>query len=307
MPEEVFGEKYTFLARDKILTFEEITRLAGLFARLGVTKLRLTGGEPLLRHELRKLVEKLTGVAGITDIALTTNGYLLEKYGQGLRDAGLQRVTISLDTLNPKLFPKMAGKHLHLEHVIAGIEYALTLGFAVIKINSVVQKNINDGEILTLLQFARERGIVIRFIEYMDVGNLNGWKMDEVVTAREIVDLIAKQHAIEPVSKAYRSEVANRYRFKDGSGEFGVIASVTQPFCGACTRARLSAEGKLFTCLFGAQGVDLKSALRYGATDDELLQQLQRLWGNRKDRYSEERLAGAADNREKVEMYHIGG
>ncbi len=307
MPEDIFGHKYQFLNRDKILTFEEITSLAKLFASLGVTKLRLTGGEPLLRHELYKLITKLNEIDGIEDIALTTNGYLLEKYGARIKEAGLKRLTISLDTLNPDLFPKLAGKHLSLEHVIQGIEYAMTLGFSVIKLNSVIQKNVNENEILDLLNFATSRSLIIRFIEYMDVGNLNGWKMDEVVTAAEIISKLSSKHNIEAVGKNYWGEVANRYRFRDGSGEFGIIASVTQPFCGSCTRARISADGKLFTCLFGSEGKDLKTLIRSGTTDEELLRILRSVWEKRGDRYSEERAHSGKNNVKKVEMYQIGG
>lgn len=308
MPEEIYGHKYEFLSRENILTFEEITRVARLFVRLGVTKLRLTGGEPLLRHELHKLIGKLAAIEGITDLALTTNGYLLRKYGELLREAGLRRVTISLDTLNADLFPKMAGKHLHLEHVLSGIAFARELGFSPIKINSVIQKGVNDAEILPLLEFALDRGFIIRFIEYMDVGNVNDWRRDEVVSAREIVEVIKQHYDLEPLDSNYPGEVASRFRITGNGGEFGVIASVTQPFCQSCTRARLSADGKLFTCLFGAEGKDIKALLRSGESDEHVLQFLSTIWRQRADRYSEERVKlQERKKNKKVEMYHIGG
>jgi len=308
MPEEIFGHKYEFLSKDKILTFEETTRLVKLFVQLGVHKIRITGGEPLLRQELEVLVKMLSNVSGIDDIALTTNGYFLKEKAKILKDAGLKRLTISLDTLDPGLFKKTVGRDLELHHVFSGIEQAAKLGFSPIKINTVLQRGVNDKEILKLADFAKNNSHIIRFIEYMDVGNLNGWRMDDVVTAQEIIDVISSRWAVEPIGKNYKGEVANRYRYLDGSGEFGIIASVTQPFCGDCTRARLSADGKIYTCLFASTGFDLMTLMRHGAPDSELFETLQSIWLERIDRYSEERLSFPDTQSErKVEMYQIGG
>ena len=308
MPEEIFGHKYEFLSKDRILTFEETTRLVKLFVQLGVHKIRITGGEPLLRQELDVLVKMLSSIPGIDDIALTTNGYFLKEKAEPLRNTGLKRLTISLDTLDPQLFKKMAGGHLELHRVFAGIEKAVELGFSPIKINTVLQRGVNDKEILNLATFAKNNGHIIRFIEYMDVGNLNGWRMDDVVTAQEIIEVISSKWSIEPIDKNYKGEVANRYRYLDGSGEFGIIASVTQPFCGDCTRARLSADGKIYTCLFANTGFDVMTPMREGASENKLFEILQSLWLERRDRYSEERLSSTDTSSErKVEMYQIGG
>lgn len=308
MPEEIFGHKYEFLSKDKILTFEETIRLVKLFVQLGVHKIRITGGEPLLRQELDVLVKMLSSVSGIADIALTTNGYFLKEKAETLRNAGLKRLTISLDTLDPQLFKKTVGRQLELHRVLAGIEQAVELGFSPIKINTVLQRDVNDKEILKLADFAKNNGHIIRFIEYMDVGNLNGWRMDHVVPAQEIIEVISSKWSIEPIDKNYKGEVANRYRYVDGSGEFGIIASVTQPFCGDCTRARLSADGKIYTCLFASTGFDIMTPMREGASENKLFEILQSLWLERSDRYSEERLSFPDTTSErKVEMYQIGG
>lgn len=308
MPEEIFGFKYEFLPKQKILTFEEITRLVKLYVNLGVKKIRLTGGEPLLRHEVENLVELLAGIPGIQDLALTTNGYLLEKKSKVLKNAGLKRLTVSMDTLSPDLFKKLAGKHLSLEKVLRGLRAASNAGFTPIKINSVIQKGVNDHEILDLAKFAKHNGLIIRFIEYMDVGNLNRWKMEEVVTAKEMVEIISTEFPIKPIDKSYISEVANRYQYSDGVGEFGIIASVSQPFCGNCTRIRLSADGRIYTCLFGSEGFDIKTPMREGASDSELLDMLTAIWQNRSDRYSEERTSYTEmPTKPKIEMYQIGG
>lgn len=308
MPEDVFGLKYKFMARDKILTFEEIFRLATLSAQLGVTKIRLTGGEPLLRADVEKLIKMLAGIPEIKDLALTTNGYFLEKKAAILKKAGLQRLTLSLDTLNADLFKKLAGKHLDLAQVLRGIQTAQDVGFSPIKINTVIQKGVNEHEIVALLRFANENELIIRFIEYMDVGNLNGWKPEEVFTANEILDVIKKEFVVEALDKNYKGEVAERYAIADEGGEFGIIASVSQPFCGGCTRARLSADGYLFTCLFGTTGVDIKTAMRNGSTDRDLLNKLRTIWQNRKDQYSEKRSPNISKQvTPKVEMYQIGG
>jgi cyclic pyranopterin phosphate synthase len=307
MPSDIFGHDYVFLRKKEILSFEEITRLVRIFAQVGVSKIRLTGGEPLLRADLEVLIEMLSQTPGIKDIALTTNGYHLPEKAHVLRKAGLNRVTISLDTLKPDVLKELAGEHLELARVLQGITAAVDAGFAPIKLNTVIQKGVNDSEIVDLARFAKENGHIIRFIEYMDVGNLNGWRMNEVVSAREIVRTISAAMAVEPIDKNYRSEVANRYRYLDG-GEFGIISSVTQPFCGDCTRARLSADGKIYTCLFAHSGIDIKTLLRSATSDVELAQQLTSIWKNRTDRYSEERASNTVTPpARKVEMYHIGG
>lgn len=307
MPEEIFGHQYEFLTKEKILTFEEIERLTRLFAKLGVTKIRLTGGEPLLRQQLPFLIQMLANIPEIQDIALTTNGYFLEQYAQKLKEAGLKRLTVSLDTLDPDLFKKMAAKNLQLKNVLNGLRVAGELGFQPIKINTVLQRGLNDHEILPLIKFAKGKGHIIRFIEYMDVGNLNGWRMEEVVTAEEIVEIISAEMPVEPIEKNYQGEVANRYRYLDAEGEFGIIASVTQPFCGDCTRARLSADGKIYTCLFASEGFDIKTPMRDDANDDELVSLLKNMWQQREDRYSEERSSDTNLENRKVEMYQIGG
>lgn len=307
MPADVFGESYRFLPKAQLLTFEEIARLARIFAGLGARKVRLTGGEPLVRKELDKLVALLADVPGIDDIALTTNGYLLPRQAQALRDAGLPRVTVSLDSLDDAVFRALNGDRADVRDVLAGIEAAERAGFAPIKINAVIKRGVNDRSVVDLARFCRDRGYIARFIEYMDVGNLNGWRLDDVVPAAEIVALIDAALPLEPVAPNYPGEVARRYRYRDGSGEIGVIASVTQPFCGACTRLRLSPEGRVFTCLFGTRGVDLRGPLRDGASDDELAAIARDVWRRRDDRYSEVRTSQTAPREPKVEMYQIGG
>lgn len=308
MPEEIYGFKYEFLPKTRILTFEEMMRLAKLFVKLGVKKIRITGGEPLLRQELDTLVEQLVHLPGVEDVALTTNGYLLSEHADRLRAAGLKRLTVSLDTLKPDKFRKLAGKHGDLNKVLDGIQAARTVGFDPIKINSVIQRNVNDDELLALAEFSRESGTILRLIEFMDVGNLNGWRLEKVVAAEEILKTISAKFPLRPLRKHYRSEVANRFEYLDGQGELGVIASVTQPFCGDCSRARLSADGKIYTCLFGTVGVDIKTPLRRGATDEDLLEIIRAQWRQRKDRYSEERTSSTVKGQEKrVEMYQIGG
>ncbi|MFQ5865321.1 MAG: GTP 3',8-cyclase MoaA [bacterium] len=308
MPADVVGREYVFLAREQILSFEEIVRLVKIFVQLGVTKVRLTGGEPLLRKDLEVLVEMLSEIRDIKDLALTTNGYLLQQKARSLKEAGLKRLTVSLDTLDPEVFRKLAGRKAELEQVLDGISTAAEVGFAPVKINAVIQKGVNEQEVLNLAKYAKMHGYIIRFIEYMDVGNLNDWRMDQVVSAKEIVGTIAAEMPLEPIAKQYKSEVANRYRYLDGEGEIGVIASVTQPFCGDCTRARLSADGKIYTCLFASQGHDIKKLLRDGASDRKLQQVLSSIWASRTDRYSEERTSNTTiQSHKKVEMYEIGG
>ncbi len=306
MPEEVFGEAYHFLPRKQILTFEEITRLVQNYVTLGVRKVRLTGGEPLLRQSLELLVAAIAQIDGIEDLALTTNGYLLPQKAKLLRRAGLHRLTLSLDTLDPRLFKQLAGKHLALDQVLRGIETAVMAGFSGIKLNTVIQRGVNEHEIGDLARFARERGLTIRFIEFMDVGTLNQWRIDKVVTAAEIVERVHAVFPVKPLAKHYRSEVANRFEYEDGKGEFGVISSVSQPFCGACSRVRLSAEGKIYTCLFGSEGRDIRQYLRDGTSDEVLRERLASVWENRTDRYSEERSEGVPAQR-KIEMFKIGG
>ena len=305
MPREVFGPGFEFLPREEILHFGEIRQLAGVFRGLGVRKLRLTGGEPLLRRELPRLVGMLAELGGL-EIALTTNGSLLAEQAEALAAAGLDRVTVSLDSLDPEVFARMNDTPVPVERVLAGIEAAAAAGLAPIKINCVVRRGVNDHTVLDLARRFRGSGHVVRFIEFMDVGSTNAWRMEEVVPGREIVERIAAEAPLEPVEPSYSGEVASRYRYRDGSGEIGVITSVTRPFCGACTRARLSAEGRLFTCLFATRGTDLKTPLRAGATDDELAALIAGVWRARDDRYSELR-TGATAGRPKVEMSYIGG
>ncbi|MPZ01162.1 MAG: GTP 3',8-cyclase MoaA [Actinophytocola sp.] len=307
MPREVFGADHPFLDRAELLSFEEITRLARIIARLGGRKIRLTGGEPLLRRDLERLVEMLAGVEGIEDIAMTTNASLLAAKARPLREAGLSRVTVSLDSLDPATFAAVSDTQVPLARVLEGITAAHGAGLAPIKINTVVKRGLNDGnDVLDLAAFGREHSHTVRFIEYMDVGTTNGWHLDDVVPARDIVARIGEVWPIEPVDPNYPGEVAERYRYLDGAGEVGVIASVTQPFCSTCTRTRLSAQGELFTCLFASRGHDLRARLRDGGTDDELERAIRGIWESRSDRYSELRTAETAEL-PKVEMSYIGG
>ena len=312
MPAEIYGERYQFLPKPEILSFEEIARLARLFVELGTSKLRITGGEPLVRAELPALISMLRNIPGLDDLALTTNGYLLSDQAEPLRRAGLSRLTISLDSLDPEIFKRANGVGLDLGRVLAGIEAAERSGFGPIKFNCVVQRGVNETEIASLAQRFRGTGHIVRFIEYMDVGTLNGWNLADVVTAEEIRESLSVIAELVPVEANYRGEVARRYAYADGSGEVGIIASVTQPFCGACTRMRLSADGSLYTCLFGKSGRDLKQRLRGGATDEELRRAILGVWSQRRDRYSEQRgeesaRTGQVAPRAKVEMYQIGG
>ncbi len=305
MPKEIYGRDYRFLERRELLTFEELERLVRTFAGLGVEKVRLTGGEPLLRRELERLVEMLAAIPGL-DLTLTTNGSLLPQKAQTLADAGLERVTVSLDSLDDEVFKAMNDVDVPVERVLAGIEAAAAAGLAPVKVNMVVKRGVNEESILPMARYFRGSGHILRFIEYMDVGRTNGWRLDEVVPAEEIVATIHDELPLEPLEPNYPGEVARRYRYADGSGEIGIIASVTQPFCGACTRARLSAEGHLYTCLFATKGHDLRAVLRGGATDDDLRTALADIWRTRGDRYSELRSAQTADL-PKVEMSYIGG
>jgi cyclic pyranopterin phosphate synthase len=304
MPKEVFGREYRFLDRKELLSFEEIDRLARVFVAHGVEKIRLTGGEPLVRRDLERLVEKLATIEGL-DLTLTTNGSLLPQKARLLAAAGLRRVTVSLDSLDDEVFRGMNDVDFPVDRVLEGIEAASAAGLPV-KVNMVVKRGVNEDSVLPMAHYFREQGHTLRFIEYMDVGHTNGWRLDDVVPAAEIVALLEEEFGIEPIEPAYRGEVARRYRYREGGGEVGLITSVTQPFCGDCTRARLSAEGRLYTCLFGLRGHDLRADLRGGATDEELGARIGRIWGARTDRYSEIRSEATAAL-PKVEMSYIGG
>ena len=307
MPAELFGERYQFLPKPELLTFEEIARLTRVLVKFGVTKVRLTGGEPLVRTDVELLVGMLAEIDGINDLTLTTNGFLLAQKAQALREAGLQRVTVSLDSLDDDTFRRMSGRGYSTKRVLEGIRVAEEVGLRPIKINAVVQRGVNDHTIVDLARHFKGTGHIVRFIEFMDVGSLNDWKLDEVVPSADVIERIDAVFPLEPVEPSYPGEVAERYRYKDGSGEIGVISSVTVPFCGDCTRARLSPEGKLVTCLFASVGFDLKGPLRAGSTDRELEEMVERVWRARTDRYSEERTALTGPQPKKIEMYQIGG
>ena len=306
MPAEIFGRDYAFLPRAQILAYEEIARLARLFVELGVEKLRITGGEPTVRRDLPDLVRMLAPIDGLRDLTLTTNGSALRRLAAPLAEAGLRRITVSLDSLDDATFRRMNGIDWPVGRVLDGIAAARDAGLAPLKVNTVVRRGVNEDSLLPLARWARDAGVVVRFIEFMDVGHTNGWRLDEVVPQAEILARIDAEMPLEPLPPTYPGEVAERFRYRDGSGEVGVIASVTQPFCGTCTRARLSAEGELFTCLFAARGTDLRAPLRGGATDDELRDRIRSVWLARVDRYSELRTAGTADL-PRVEMFAIGG
>ena len=311
MPAEIFGDKYEFLPREEILTFEEIERLVGIFAKLGALKLRITGGEPLLRHDLPDLIARVARVPGVEDLALTTNATLLPRQAEALKAAGLRRVTISLDSLDDAVFARMNGDKLSVDRVLDGVAAAERAGLGPIKINCVVQRGVNDHTLVDLARHFKGSGHIVRFIEFMDVGTRNQWDLTKVLPAGEIAERIARELPLEPIEPNYRGEVARRWRYTDGEGEIGTIASVTQPFCGDCSRARLTTEGKLVTCLFASDGSDLRGPLRDGAADDELRSLIQRVWRDRRDRYSEEReqilQQESAGSRNRIEMYQIGG
>ncbi len=303
MPKEVYGRDHAFLERRELLTFEEIARVAGIFVARGVQKIRITGGEPLVRRDVERLVAQLSALD--VDLTLTTNGSLLPQKAQLLADAGLRRVTVSLDSLDDPQFRALNDVDFPVDRVLEGIDAAAAAGLPV-KVNAVIKRGANDDQIVPMAKFFREQGHTLRFIEFMDVGHTNGWRLDDVVPAAEIIDTLDRAFGVEPVDPGYRGEVAKRWRYKDGKGEVGVIASVTQPFCGDCTRARLSAEGKLFTCLFALRGHDLRALIRGGASDEELAGALAGVWNSRKDRYSELR-SEATESLPKVEMSYIGG
>lgn len=305
MPREVFGSDYPFLPRAQILTFEEIARLARIFAGHGVRKIRLTGGEPLVRRDLHLLVAMLADIPNL-DLTLTTNGSLLASQAHILKEAGLKRVTVSLDSLDNKIFKAMNDADFPVESVLEGMDAAARVGLGPVKVNMVVKRGVNESSILPMARFFREKGYILRFIEYMDVGHTNGWRMNDVISANEIIRMINAEMPLEPLDPNYQGEVAGRWRYKDGSGEIGVVASVTQPFCRDCNRARLSAEGDLYTCLFAVKGFNLRDLIRGGATDDEISQAIVSLWNKRSDRYSELRSENTI-SLPKVEMSHIGG
>ncbi|WP_341278041.1 GTP 3',8-cyclase MoaA [Paenibacillus sp. FSL H8-0537] len=305
MPAEIFGKDYPFLPEDKVLSFDEIERLVTIFVSLGVKKLRITGGEPLLRKDLPTLIKRLNAIPGVEDIALTTNGVLLPKSAAALAEAGMRRVTVSLDSLNDERFRLMNGNRSGVQAVLDGIEAASAAGMPV-KVNMVVQKGTNDQDIWPMAAYFREKGHILRFIEYMDVGNSNGWKWDHVFSSKQILQLLEEHLPLEPVEAHYAGEVASRYRYLDGSGEIGFISSVSDAFCSSCTRARISAEGKLYTCLFASKGYNLMELLRGDETDESIRESIARIWTNRDDRYSEER-ATRTQSPAKIEMSHIGG
>ncbi|WP_240733082.1 GTP 3',8-cyclase MoaA [Jeotgalibacillus sp. S-D1] len=306
MPAEIFGPDFTFLPQEEYLTFEEIYQLIKAMGDLGVEKVRLTGGEPLLRKDLHLLIEKLMSIPAIKDIALTTNAMMLPKYAEKLKEAGLQRVNVSMDAIDEAVFKKMNGRNVSTKPVLKGIQAALDAGLEV-KINMVVQKGVNDDQIIPMAAYFKERGITLRFIEFMDVGSTNGWKLSSVVTKEEIIRMLNEHFTVEPLDGAYYGEVASRYLYTGTSAEVGVISSVSDSFCSTCTRARISADGKLYTCLFAAEGFDLKSFMRASSSIDEVRDKMAVLWNKRRDRYSDERTEETAKNRKKIEMSYIGG
>lgn len=306
MPKEIFGDDFKFLPKNDQLTVDEMCTVARLFASLGVKKIRITGGEPLLRRDLPEIVGRLARLEGIEDVGLTTNGLLLKQYAQPLFDQGLRRLNISLDALDPKLFAYMNGRGIEPGVILDNINYAREVGFQV-KVNMVVQKGVNDHEILPMAAYFKQLGITLCFIEFMDVGNDNAWSIDQVVTKREIYDRLSAGYELEPLEPHYYGEVAQRYRYKDGASEVGFITSVSESFCSTCTRARLSSEGKFYTCLFASRGFDLRELLRGGATEGEILAAIRGVWEKREDRYSDERTQQRASQRTKINMSYIGG
>ena len=306
MPEEHFNDKYQFLQRTDLLSFEEIATVARAAAQLGALKLRVTGGEPLLRKDLSVLVAQLRDIPGIEDIALTTNGLLLPQFAQALREAGVQRITVSLDSLNDETLAGISGRPISATEVLRGIDAAIAAGFEKVKVNAVIQKGVNDADILPLATQFRGTKVVMRFIEFMDVGTLNGWNRKSVVTGAEMLAQITEYYPVEPIAPNYQGEVATRYRYTDGEGEVGFITSVSQPFCSDCSRLRLAPNGELYTCLFGNQGHALKPLFNEGATEAQIRDYIRSVWLNRGDRYSEIRTDATASS-DKVEMYHIGG
>lgn len=306
MPADIFGPDFAFLPKSELLSYEEIERVARIFIGLGVEKIRLTGGEPLMRKDLPILVEKLSAIEGLSDIALTTNGVMLPKLAEPLKVAGLKRVNISLDTLNDDLFGEINGRGVKTQPVLTGIKAAQEAGLGV-KINMVVKKGLNENEILPMAEFCKNEGLELRFIEFMDVGSTNGWKMDDVITKKEIFELLKDNYELEHTGAAYFGEVAKRYRYKGTDVHVGFISSVSESFCSSCTRSRLSANGQIFTCLFNGNGHDIRDFMRAGASDEEIRQRVVGIWNARTDRYSDERTAETIANRKKIEMSYIGG
>ena len=305
MPKEIFGERYQFLKNNELLSFEEIYEITKIFAKIGVEKLRITGGEPLLRKDLNLLIKDLKSIDNIKEIALTTNGFLLKKHAQSLRESGLDRLTVSLDSLNSDSYKKLNGQNLDLNKTLESIEFANYVGFENIKINTVVMKGVNEDQIIKLAEFGRKNNLIIRYIEYMDVGNINGWKPEDVVSAKEIIKTIETKYKLIPLESNYYGEVASRYGFEDGIGEIGIISSVSKPFCADCTRSRITADGLIYTCLFTNKGYDLRTQIRKNSLKD-LEDYIKQIWINRSDQYSVLRSLGKLDS-EKVEMFKIGG
>ncbi|BCD01755.1 molybdenum cofactor biosynthesis protein A [Bacillus cereus] len=306
MPAEIFGSDYAFLKDEFLLTFDEIERLAKLFVNIGVRKIRITGGEPLLRKDLTKLIARLVKIDGLIDIGLTTNAVHLTKQAKALKEAGLHRVNVSLDAIDDDIFKNINGRNINTKPVIKGIIAAKEAGLEV-KVNMVVKKGMNDHQVLPMAAYFKEQGITLRFIEFMDVGSTNGWNFDQVVTKRELIEMIHKMDPLEPAEAHYFGEVAKRYRYVGTNVEVGFITSVSESFCVSCTRARISADGKFYTCLFATEGLDVRELLRGNLSDEELLSVIQDVWMNRKDRYSDERTEESAKNRPKIEMSYIGG
>ncbi|EPC8422039.1 MULTISPECIES: GTP 3',8-cyclase MoaA [Bacteria] len=306
MPAEVFGPDYAFLKDEFLLTFDEIERLAKLFVSIGVRKIRLTGGEPLLRKDLTKLIARLVKIEGLVDIGLTTNAIHLTKQAKALKEAGLHRVNVSLDAIDDDVFKDINGRNINTKPVIKGIMAAKEAGLDV-KVNMVVKKGMNDHQVLPMATYFKEQGITLRFIEFMDVGSTNGWNFDQVVTKQELIEMIHSVYPLEPAEAHYFGEVAKRYRYVGTNVEVGFITSVSESFCSSCTRARISADGKFYTCLFATEGLDVRELLRGNLSDDELVSVIQNVWMNRKDRYSDERTEESAKNRPKIEMSYIGG
>lgn len=306
MPKEIFGDDFVFLSKNELLSFEEIYRIARIFAELGVKKLRLTGGEPLMRRGLPELIGKLQTIEGIEDIGLTTNAVLLGQHAQPLYDAGLRRLNISLDALDPDVFGQINGRGIAPDLILQNIRKAKDIGFT-IKVNMVVQKGVNEHEILPMAAYFKKLGITLRFIEFMDVGNDNGWSFKKVVTKKEIYTMLSEVHELVPAEEQYYGEVAKRYRYAGTDTEVGFITSVSESFCSTCTRARLSSEGKIYTCLFASEGFDLRELIRSGMTDEELRKEISGVWSRRADRYSDERTEQTVKNRKKIDMNYIGG
>ncbi|MFS0787849.1 GTP 3',8-cyclase MoaA [Shouchella sp. 1P09AA] len=306
MPKEIFGKDYVFMKEEELLTFGEIVQTANQFAALGVNKLRITGGEPLLRKNVEELIQELNQIEGIDDIALTTNGVMLPKLAKSLKEAGLKRVNVSLDALDTTVFQEMSGRATKADVVLRGIDAALEAGLGV-KVNMVVKRGLNEQEVVPMAKYCKDRGVMLRFIEFMDVGQTNGWGYSKVVSKKELHTLVSEIGPLQPVDHYYFGEVASRYQYEGSDVQVGFISSVTETFCGTCTRARLSADGKVFTCLFSESGTDLKEDLRAGQSDAFIKEKIKTIWENRSDRYSELRTAESSKNRKKIEMSYIGG